>query len=120
MPAGCGRSPASRSTRARNASPARAGEQPPPKIAPEGCTAYNPGTPRCVYDAAIAAGVGGYGGEPGGWTVTITHRGRPRRVVTSFGGSEIYACGTVQPGDHVVAEAKPGSGVVAGNPGICY
>ena len=120
VPAGCGRGHSQAYPKARTRR-AQRGEQPPPKFASEGCTAYNPGsTPRCEYDATVAGGVGGYGGEPGGWTVTITRRGRRPRVVTSFGGSETYACGTVLAGDHVVAEAKPGSGVVAGNPGICY
>lgn len=96
--------------------------QPPPNLAPQGCVASSPGSaPTCEYDAAVAGGISGYGSEPGGWTVTVA---RPDRadpiVVTSFGGAENYPCGTIRPGDHVIAEARPGSGVATGNPGICY
>lgn len=36
-----------------------------------------------------------------------------------FGGGQMYPCGTVRRGDHVVAESWPGSSVTVGNPGIC-
>jgi hypothetical protein len=94
-----------------------------PDPAPEQCSASDPDTPRCAYTAAHAGGLSGHSDEPGGWTVTIA---RPKRaepyVVTSHGGYELYACGTVRPGDRVTLTAKGGSGanVFAGNPGICY
>jgi hypothetical protein len=93
-----------------------------PNVAPEGCGASNPGSaPICSYKANTPAGVAGYGSEPGGWTVTIKRRSLPDPIVIrSFGGSETYACGTVRPGDRVVAKAQPGSSVSVGNPGICY
>jgi hypothetical protein len=93
----------------------------PPVIQPEGgCTVSNPGTPSCSYTATTYAGIGGYGADPGGWTVTITRPGLTSPlVVRSLGGPETYQCGTVRPGDHVVAEAKSGSYVSVGNPGIC-
>jgi hypothetical protein len=66
-------------------------------------------------------GVSGYGAEPGGWKVTIRRPGQADPiVVTSFGGAEMYACGTVKPGDHVEVTAQPGSNASAGNPGICF
>ena len=93
-----------------------------PDVTPnQGCSAYAPTTPKCEYTSPTPAGVSGYGAEPGGWTVKITSPGNPvPRVITSFGGSELYACNTVRKGDHVVAEAKEGSGVFVGNPGICF
>ena len=92
-----------------------------PDVSPGGCSAYNPGTPTCEYDATAPGGIGGYGNAPGGWTVTITNPGVPNAIVVkSFGGSELYACGTIHPGDHVVAHAEPGAWVSPGNPGICF
>jgi hypothetical protein len=93
---------------------------PPPNFSPEGCAAYSPGAPRCVYKATIAGGLGGYGAQPGGWTVTITRKSGRRYVIHSHGGQETYACGTIQPGDRVEAQATDGSGVLPGNPGICF
>jgi hypothetical protein len=99
-----------------------AGEQPAPEVAPEGCSAYAPGpTPTCEYEAKTAGGLGGFGAEPGGWTVTISRRdGADPVVIESLGGHEMYACGTIEPGDRVVATAEEGSGVFVGNPGICF
>jgi hypothetical protein len=93
-----------------------------PNLEPNpGCSAYAPTTPRCEYTSPTPAGLDGYGAEPGGWTVTITPAdGSPKRVITSFGGNELYACGTIRKGDKVVAEAGEGSGVFVGNPGFCY
>ena len=91
----------------------------PPDIRPQSCTA-NGGTPRCEYDAQGAGGIGA-SGDPDGWSVTITRPGRPEPIVLrGHGGSQTYPCGTIRRGDHVVAEAKPGSNVTAGNPGICF
>lgn len=120
VPSRCGGASAPAVKRANLESPHS--DMPPPNMAPEGCGAFNPGsTPKCSYDAKIAGGVGGYGSEPGGWTVTIKRKGlRSPIVITSLGGSETYACGTIRPGDHVIAQAQPGSGVTVGNPGICY
>jgi hypothetical protein len=95
---------------------------PPPHLTAEGCLAMNPGAPSCSYEATVDGGVGGYGNEPRGWVVTITRASEPQPlVIKSFSGQEMYACGTIRPGDHVEATA-PGmfSGVMAGNPGICF
>jgi hypothetical protein len=92
-----------------------------PQIAPEGCGAFNPGSPGCTYTAAAHGGIGGYGAAPAGWTVTIERAGEPVPVVIrSAGGFETYACGAIEPGDVVTAAANPGSGVTVGNPGICF
>ena len=78
------------------------------------------GKPRCEYDVQGDGGIAG-DGEPYGWTVTITRPGRPEPIVLhGHGGPQTYPCGTVRRGDHVVAEAKPGSSVTVGNPGICF
>jgi hypothetical protein len=91
----------------------------PPELRVERCDA-NGATPRCEYDAQGDGGIGA-SGDPGGWTVTITRPGRPEPIVlTGHGGSQAYPCGTVRRGDHVVAEAKAGSSVTVGNPGICF
>ncbi|MGH7822758.1 MAG: hypothetical protein ACREQ9_23620, partial [Candidatus Binatia bacterium] len=88
-----------------------------PTLVVEGCQAANPGPmPRCEYDATSPGGVVG-SGAPGGWTVTVT-RGSETLVFRGLGGNESYACGAIQPGDHVMAEAIEG-GVTVGNPGIC-
>jgi hypothetical protein len=93
----------------------------PPSLTTESCQVGDPGTGTCRYDAKAMGGVSGYGAEPGGWTAKITRPGQADPiVVTSFGGSELYACGTIKPGDHVELTAKPGSNAYAGNPGICY
>ena len=96
--------------------------QSPPNLAPEGCSAYGSGpSARCEYDATAAGGLGGYGGHPGGWTVTITRPGRPDPItVTSYGDSQTYPCGTIHAGDQVVATAQSDSNIFAGNPGICF
>jgi hypothetical protein len=97
------------------------GKYPPPNVSQDpGCSAY-PGAPRCEYTATTPVGIEGYGAEPGGWKVTITPRGGGApRVIRSHGGNELYACGTGKRGDRIVAEAKDGSGVFVGNPGICF
>ncbi|HZN13980.1 MAG TPA: hypothetical protein VFB78_06925 [Acidimicrobiales bacterium] len=97
-----------------------AGESAAPRVAPEGCVAYD-AAPTCEYDATVAAGGGGYSAAPGGWTVTIRRPGAPAPiVVTGFGGSEMYMCGTIRPGDHVVVAAQAGSIGFAGNPLLCF
>jgi hypothetical protein len=91
----------------------------PPDLRVENCTA-NGDTPRCEY---VAEGSGGIAasGDPHGWTVTIERPGRPEPIVLQgHGGFQTYPCGTVRRGDRVVAEAKPGSSVAVGNPGICF
>lgn len=93
----------------------------PPNLLLQGCGAFNPGpTPTCEYVAEGPGGVGGNSSEPGGWTVTIERPGRPEPIViTGLGGFEIYGCGAVRPGDHVVVSTQPGASAFAGNPGIC-
>jgi hypothetical protein len=95
--------------------------EPPPNTTLEACTVYNPGVETCSYTAKSRAGVGG-GGEPGGWTVKITRPGlREPIVITSLGDGEMYACGTIRPGDKVEMTAtKQGANAFAGNPGICF
>jgi hypothetical protein len=91
----------------------------PPDLRTEQCEA-NESTPRCEYVAQGAGGVAA-SGNPYGWTVTITRPGRSEPIVlTGHGGWQAYPCGTVRRGDHVVAEARPGSSVTVGNPGICF
>ncbi|MEA2448114.1 MAG: hypothetical protein QOG63_46 [Thermoleophilaceae bacterium] len=90
-----------------------------PNLTTEKCEA-NETTPRCEYDAQGAGGVAA-SGDPYGWTVTITRPGRSEPIVlTGHGGWQAYPCGTVRRGDHVIAEARPGSSVTVGNPGICF
>jgi hypothetical protein len=92
----------------------------PPDLTTESCQ-VNPGPGTCSYDARAMGGVSGYGAEPGGWTVRITRPGEVDPIVVkSFGGPEMYACGTVRPGDHVEVTAKGDSNAYAGNPGICF
>ena len=90
----------------------------PPGFGQEVCES-NEQKPRCEYTATMAGGIAGQG-APGGWVVTITRPGRraPYRLF-GFGGGQVYPCGTVRKGDHVVAESSPGSAVTVGNPGIC-
>ena len=89
--------------------------------APEGCGAFDPDAPTCEYTATTHGGLSGYGGEPGGWTVTIVRKGERRPIVIkSTGGVESYACGAIMPGDKVTATIEEGSGVFVGNPGICF
>ena len=91
----------------------------PPGVRIEQCEA-NETTPRCEYDAEGDGGVAA-SGDPYGWTVTITRPGRSEPIaLTGHGGWQAYPCGTVRRGDHVVAEARPGSSVTVGNPGICF
>ena len=53
--------------------------------------------------------------------MTIDRPGRARPyVLTGHGGVQVYPCGTIRKGDHVVVEAEPGSTVTVGNPGICF
>jgi hypothetical protein len=90
----------------------------PPSLAAEECQA-NDATPRCEFDPQGDGGIAG-SGDPYGWTITITRPGRAEPIVVNgHGGWQAYPCGTVRKGDHVVAEAKPGSSVTVGNPGIC-
>lgn len=89
----------------------------------EGCSLFPGGETTCTYDATSVGGVAGYGATPSGWTIAITRRasGRPRQkvVLRSNAGFEYYACGTIHPGDRVVATIMPGSYVTAGNGGLC-
>ncbi len=79
----------------------------------------NADTPKCEYDAKGPGGIAA-SGEPGGWKVTITRPGRDEPIVINgHGGMQLFPCGTVRAGDHVAAEAKPGSSATVGNPGIC-
>jgi hypothetical protein len=92
----------------------------PPNLQLESCAANGDGTPRCEYESKGPGGIAGQG-DPDGWTVTIERPGRPEPVVIhGHGGWQAYPCGTVRAGDHVVAEANPGSSVTVGNPGICF
>jgi hypothetical protein len=91
----------------------------PPEVRSESCAA-NDTTPRCEFDAQGDGGIAGTG-DPFGWTVTITRPGRlDPIVINGHGGWQAYPCGTVRRGDHAVAEARPGSSVTVGNPGICF
>jgi hypothetical protein len=95
--------------------------QTPPHFSTQSCSAGAPAPATCSYDATSMGGVSGNGAEPGGWTATITRPGQADPIVVrSFGGYEMYACGTVKPGDHVELKAGPGSNAYAGDPGICY
>ena len=90
----------------------------PPAIRVENCKADDQ-TPRCEFDPQGDGGIGA-SGDPHGWKVTIVRPGRAEPVVIhGHGGPQAYPCGTVRRGDHVVVEAKPGSSVTVGNPGIC-
>ena len=100
------------------------GDDPPlpdPTTPSEGCSAgTSMGQPAsCTFTATHEGGVGGYASEPGGWTVTIVRSGRDPIVVHGFTGATTYACGIIQPGDVVQAEARDGSYVNAGNPITC-
>jgi hypothetical protein len=120
VPKRCGPPPKPRPAMTRPYEPEPAPEA-PPNTTTEGCTAFGPAQPSCEYVASSVAGVGGTGGAPGGWKVEIFSPGKPvPRVLTAFSGYEMYACGTVRPGDRVVATAEPGSGVFVGNPGFCF
>jgi len=91
----------------------------PPSFKPESCEQDEPGT--CEYDATVMGGVSGYASDPGGWKVTIRGPGLVDPIVVNgFGGPELYACGTVKPGDHVTVTALEGAHAYAGNPGICF
>ncbi|MEA2124528.1 MAG: hypothetical protein QOI80_1310 [Solirubrobacteraceae bacterium] len=93
-----------------------------PDLGAEQCGASFPDTPRCEYDPKHMGGIAGQGPDPGGWTVTVTGPDRPVPLkINGHGGYEAYACGTVRPGDHVVATAtREGSSVTVGDPLICY
>ena len=121
VPAACQTHIAPPSGTAGTLSPPR-GTPAPPNLAPEGCSAYgSSSTARCEYDAKSAGGLGGYGSQPGGWSVTITRTGQPNPItITSYGDFQTYPCGTIRPGDHVVATSQPNSNIFAGNPGICF
>jgi hypothetical protein len=98
------------------------GDPPPPNLALESCNAEYPDTPTCTYEAKSRGGIGGSSPEPGGWTVTIRRPGLSEPIVVrSFSGNELYACGTIKPGDHVeVAATKDGANAFAGHPGLCF
>jgi hypothetical protein len=96
-------------------------ETEPPQLTTEACSVANPGTSTCSYVAKVRGGVGGYGDEPGAWTVRITRPGLAEPIVIKgLGDRELYACGTVKPGDRVEVVAEPGANAYAGNPGICF
>ena len=91
----------------------------PPEIKPESCGQDSPGT--CEYDATVMGGISGYAPAPHGWQVTIRRPGLADPIVVNgFGGPEIYACGTVKPGDHVTVTAGDGAHAYAGNVGVCF
>jgi len=124
-PSGCG-APAGSGSPGVGGAGGGGGTPPPgvfvPTVQPDsGCTAYNPGAPSCTYVAKTNAGIAGYSGAPGGWTVTITRPGLAApMVVKSLGGSNTYQCGTVRTGDSVSVSAESGSYVSVGNPGFCF
>jgi hypothetical protein len=120
VPAGCGDPvPAPPTGNDGDLSPPPSPDR-PPSFKTERCQADD-NTPRCTYTAESMGGVSGDASAPGGWTVTIERPGQNDPIVIrSFGGPELYACGTVKPGDHVTVEAEPGSSAFAGNPGICF
>lgn len=93
----------------------------PPALTNEGCTVTNPGQPLCRYTAKGFGGLGGGTGETGGWRVTIERPGRDRPIVVDGRpGFSIFPCGTIRKGDRVEVRAtKPGTMLVAGNPGFC-
>jgi hypothetical protein len=93
----------------------------PPDLGQDGCSAGANGPPRCEYDAQHAGGIGGSSNAPGDWTATISSPTRPAPVrISSHGGAEAFACGTVRRGDHVVLTAVPSASVYAGDPAICF
>jgi hypothetical protein len=95
---------------------------PPPNTDTTGCSAGNPGTPSCEYDAPTAGGIGASANKTGDWTITIRRPGRPDPIVLrGHAGYEIWPCGSIRKGDHVSARADaPGAEVYAGNPGFCF
>src|SRR4051812_44334103 len=102
---------------------------PPPDQTPAaagqdaGCHASSPSeTATCSFDATMNGAVLGTAQNPGDWTVTITRAADPSPIVIhGFGGTQLYTCGTVRPGDHVDVTAKPGAAAGAGNPlGTCF
>jgi hypothetical protein len=95
---------------------------PPPNTTMDACSAGNPGTPSCAYDAQSAGGIGASANTTGDWTVTISRPGRAEPIVLrGHAGYEVWPCGTVRPGDHVAMHADaPGAEVFAGNPGFCF
>jgi hypothetical protein len=121
-PAGCG-SPELAPPAPRGPGPGSGGHPTgAPAITPDtGCGANNPGTPMCSYTSPGFGGLSGYSPEPGGWTATITREELAAPIVIkSFGGFQLYACGTIRPGDRVDLTADEGAFIAAGNPGICY
>jgi hypothetical protein len=100
---------------------ARAGS-PPPNTTTDACSAGNPGTPSCEYDAKSAGGIGAGAETTGDWTVTITRRGLGAPIVLrGHAGYEVWPCGTIRVGDHVAMHADAqGAEVFAGNPGFCF
>jgi hypothetical protein len=90
----------------------------PPTVGYQMCQA-DEAHPTCEFTAEHDGGIAA-NGLPGGWKVTITRPGRTAPIVlTSYGSSQVYPCGTIRAGDHVLFEAQPGSSVAGGNPGIC-
>jgi hypothetical protein len=119
VPSRCGPAPAPPAGQPGDLSPPPTPDT-PPNVAPEACHAGVPDPATCTLDAKAMGGVSGYGATPGGWTATITRPGlNDPIVIRSFGGFDMYTCGTIKPGDHVVVTTKPGSNASAGNPGTC-
>ena len=89
------------------------GDQPPPDMNTDpGCNVIQPAqTETCSFDATMNGAITGYGANPGDWSVKVGSL-----VINGFGGTQVYDCGTIKPGDHVVVTGKPGSMVGAGNP----
>jgi hypothetical protein len=95
---------------------------PPPNTTMDSCSAGNPGTPQCTYDAKSAGGIGASANRTGDWTITIQRPGRPDPIVLrGHAGYEIWPCGSIRVGDHVTMHADAqGAEVFAGNPGFCF
>ena len=91
----------------------------PPNLNVEACGVHD-SKPRCEFTAKADGGIVA-SGDPNGWTATIKRAGRAEPIqIVGHGGFQFYPCRTIEVGDHVVLEAKPGSMAVAGNPGICF
>jgi len=117
VPSRCGASPTPPSGTWGNLNPPPTPDT-PPNVAPEACNAGAPGPATCTLDAKAMGGVSGYGAAPGGWTATIRRPGLNEPIVIkSFGGYDLYACGSVLPGDRVEVATKPGSTASAAIPG---
>jgi hypothetical protein len=98
-----------------------ADDRPPNAGVDAGCTTGGPEPSTCTFDATRDGAAMGIGPAPGDWTVTITRPGKPSPIVIKgFGGHQLYPCGAVRAGDHVVGSTRNGATAGAGNPvGTC-